>query len=65
MFITFNQEPDFVLGDVNGDEVLDILDVVILVNLVLSQGYSDPADMNSDGVLDVLDIVILVNAILS
>ena len=65
LFITFNQEPDFVLGDINSDEVLDILDVVILVNLVLSQGYSDPADMNSDGVLDVLDIVILVNAILS
>ena len=55
----------YILGDYNGDGVLDILDVVGLVNAVLSGGYSAPGDMNQDGVLDVLDIVTLVNTILS
>ena len=41
-----------------------MLDVVGLVNAVLSGNYSAPGDMNQDGVLDVLDIVTLVNAIL-
>ena len=45
--------------------LLDILDVVGLVNAVLSGGYSAPGDMNQDGVLDVLDIVGLVNTILN
>jgi hypothetical protein len=49
----------------NGDEILDVLDVVVLINEVLSGSYSAPGDMNQDGVLDVLDIVILVNTILS
>ena len=49
----------------NGDEILDVLDIVVLINAVLSSTYSAPGDMNQDGVLDVLDIVILVNTILS
>jgi len=65
LFITNSTGSDFILGDYNGDGVLDVLDVVSLVNGVLSGGYSEPGDMNQDGVLDVLDIVTLVNAILS
>ena len=49
----------------NGDGILDVLDVVSLINAVLSGSYSAPGDMNADGVLDVLDIVTLVNAILN
>jgi hypothetical protein len=64
LFITDGSYSDFILGDINGDGVLDILDVVVLVNAVLSGGYTAPGDMNQDGVLDVLDIVTLVNAIL-
>jgi hypothetical protein len=59
--------PDtLMLGDINNDEILDILDIVILVNIVL--GYSEEvpqADVNEDGLINVLDVVILVNIILS
>jgi len=65
LFITNGTESEFISGDMNGDEILDVLDVVVLINEVLSGSYSAPGDMNQDGVLDVLDIVILVNTILS
>ena len=53
-------------GDVNGDGLLNILDVVALVNIVL--GYADPVDsgdLNGDGSLNVLDVVALVEIILN
>ena len=54
------------LGDVNGDGVLNVLDVVSLVNIILGDDdYILAGDMNQDGVLNVLDIVTLVNIILS
>jgi len=65
IFITTRTEAAYILGDYNGDGVLDILDVVGLVNAVLSGGYSASGDMNQDGTLDILDVVTLVNAILN
>jgi len=54
------------LGDVNDDGLLNVLDVVTLVNIILNNSdYILTGDMNQDGALDVLDIVILVNVILS
>jgi hypothetical protein len=56
---------DFILGDLNGDEILNILDIVILANLILIGDDSNPAgDMNQDGNQNILDIVILMNFIL-
>ena len=54
-----------ILGDLNGDGIVNVLDVVAIVNLVLSGEYNEVADMNNDGTLNVLDIVSLVNTILS
>ena len=53
-----------VLGDIGGDGVINILDVVSLVSLVLNFEYDIVADMNQDGVLNVLDVVNLVGIIL-
>jgi hypothetical protein len=55
------------LGDINGDDSIDILDVVMLVNYILSGDTSelDGADINNDGEVNILDIVALVNIILS
>jgi hypothetical protein len=54
------------LGDVNGDGLLNVLDIVSLVNIILNgDEYISSGDMNQDGSLDVLDIVTLVNIILS
>ena len=61
--------PDYlmnpVIGDLNNDLLLNILDVVLLVNLILSGDDSNPAgDLNQDGSQNILDIVSLVNIIL-
>ena len=57
------------IGDINADDAVNILDVVIIVNFILgSQTPTDveftASDLNSDGNLNVLDIVQLVNIIL-
>ena len=53
-------------GDLNGDEVLHVLDIVALVNMILSEEGNNPlGDMNGDGAYNILDVVILANIILS
>ena len=54
-----------ILGDINGDGIPNILDLICLVNLILSGEYIDTGDLNEDGTLNILDIVILANLILS
>ncbi|MBC8310684.1 MAG: right-handed parallel beta-helix repeat-containing protein [Candidatus Marinimicrobia bacterium] len=58
------------IGDINLDGVLDILDIVQLIQLILSG--EEPfyyelilCDMNSDGFINVLDIILLINLILN
>ena len=58
-------EPDEALqGDVNDDGTVNILDIVLITNLILSGDYQESADLNGDGNLNILDIVQLVNIIL-
>ena len=52
-------------GDLNDDGILNVLDIVLMVNMVLDDGYDGVADMNGDGVINVLDIVTLINTILN
>ena len=51
-------------GDINGDGIINILDLVSLVNLVLSDVYMNTGDLNEDGTLNILDIVLLASLIL-
>ena len=57
------------LGDVNGDGQINVLDIVLTTNLILCQdcpdNYEICADLNGDGAINVLDIVSIVNLILS
>ena len=46
----------FLLGDVNGDGNVDLLDVQPFVNLLQSGGYQAEADINRDGVVNLLDV---------
>ena len=56
---------DFTLGDLNGDEVINVLDIIILVNLILDDSpYNESGDLNGDGALNILDVVTLVQNIL-
>ena len=60
------QLEDSLLGDMNGDGILNILDVISLVQLIIENEPIDNAlaDINSDGVVNVLDVIVLVNIIL-
>jgi len=53
------------IGDVNLDGSIDVLDVVSIVNIILSDSYTLYGDINSDGELNVIDIVLLMDMILS
>lgn len=54
-----------ILGDLNDDLVVNVLDVIIMVNMILgTEPESSAADLNNDGEINILDIVQLVNIIL-
>ena len=55
------------VGDTNGDNALNVLDVVLLVNIILdaNSSGSECSDVNGDGAFNVLDVVLLVNLILN
>ena len=58
------------LGDLNQDEVVDILDVILCVNIVIevvepTTYESLASDMNQDGEINVQDIILMVNLILN
>ena len=39
-------------------------DIILVVNLILNNQFSNPADLNLDNVINVLDIIQIVNIIL-
>ena len=53
------------LGDLNEDNIINILDIILTVNIILgTEGYNQNGDMNQDGVINILDVVNLLNEIL-
>ena len=57
-------------GDVNQDELIDILDLVLIMNNILginefSQLQFLAADMNTDGIINIQDMIIIINFILN
>ncbi len=52
-------------GDINGDGVVDVDDVSVLINSVLGDGNVtlEIGDLNDDGVIDVNDVTVLVTLI--
>ena len=59
-------EQETLLGDLNDDNILNVLDVIILVNMDLGNTEIDlNGDMNGDNGINILDVVLLVNLILS
>ncbi|MBQ5507341.1 MAG: dockerin type I repeat-containing protein, partial [Prevotella sp.] len=61
--------PERLMGDVNGDGLVNIADVVALVSHILGNTpdvfYEDVADLNEDGNINISDAVNLVGIILS
>ena len=52
------------VGDLNNDQAVNIVDVISLVNIVLSTSYNSAGDFNEDNVVNIVDIIFLVNIIL-
>lgn len=54
---------DLIAGDVNLDGETNILDVVAIINIILTNENNPSVDLNNDGIINVLDIVYLINII--
>lgn len=62
---SYCEDIPYELGDVNQDSIINIQDVILVINLILS-GESDlSADLNLDNTVNVLDVIQLVNIILN
>ncbi len=69
-FILDVNDTSVFLGDVTGDGLIDILDVVTTVNIVLDSinptNYQlIAADGNEDGIVNIQDIILIINIIMS
>ena len=66
---TFNIKKAGMIGDVNSDNTVNITDVTILINAVMSENFStinfDNSDMNGDGNINITDVTMLINAVMS
>ena len=55
-----------IIGDVNNDSNVDVLDVVLVVNMILgSEPQNFSADLNNDNSINVQDVIFLINLIIS
>ncbi len=52
-------------GDINGDQTINVQDIILTVNFVLNNEYNTQADLNYDNTVDILDVVQIVNLILN
>ena len=50
--------------DINGDGLINILDIISLANLILYDSLNEFGDVNQDGQINILDIIVVVNIIL-
>ena len=52
------------ISDINGDGLINILDIICLANLILYDSLNEFGDVNQDGQINILDIMVVVNIIL-
>ncbi len=54
-----------ILGDINNDTDIDILDIVVIINCIFLTECYECSDLNNDGDINILDIVDIVNIIIN
>ena len=64
IFIKGYIEEGLLLGDMNGDGAVNVLDVVNLINVILFGEYNELGDLDGNGTVNVLDVVNLINLVL-
>ena len=59
--------PEYTVGDVNFDQVLDVMDILMVADMASGFGYSPtpPADYNGDGSVNISDVVLLLQYVLN
>ena len=65
--IVFPEVPEFILGDVNSDSIVNIKDVTDLIDYVLGGGSINElgADVKTDGLINIADITALIDLVLT
>lgn len=53
-----------IVGDINGDGLVDISDVNLVINVMLGKETSPAADVNGDGNVDISDVNMVINIML-
>ncbi len=53
-----------IVGDVNGDNLINVLDLVDFTQCILNHTCSECHDINYDGNVNIMDIILVVNSIL-
>ena len=61
---SFCEEIDYITGDINQDNLINVMDVILAINVILNNQYEQLADINSDYIVNVIDMILLVNFIL-
>jgi len=64
------EPPECIVGDINQDNSIDVLDIIRVVNIIISSGAPASevelcaSDINIDGNIDILDVLVLINIII-
>ena len=56
---------NFIQGDLNQDDIVNIIDIILVIDYILDDTYNESADLNDDGTNNILDILILVDIIIA
>ncbi len=54
---------DFMFGDLNGDELVTLLDIDLFRDLLINGEYDTAADFDCNGTVDLLDVSPFIDAI--
>lgn len=61
--LTNNSEADVLLGDINGDGTVNLLDVSPFIDELSNSTGNEAADLNQDGVVNLLDVAPFIDAL--
>lgn len=62
---SYCQEIDYIIGDINSDFNINILDVIETINIILNNNYDVIVDLDNNEQVNVLDVIQLINIILN
>ena len=60
-----NECPDNIEGDFNYDGSVNVIDILLIVNLILTNQYNICYDINLDETINIIDVMMVINIILS